>query len=327
MIKKNLFYIKNLQKIFFLGSNNNFNELTEINKSLKIKTFILSHNKSHKSANLAHYFKQKIGSKFKKIVKENYIPNKTLFISLSSRWIFKKKEIREIFENNLINFHNARLPIDAGGGGYTWRILKNDRIGNILVHQIDEKIDTGKVISEEEFLFPHKCQIPIDFENYEKIKFLKFYENFIKKILSGKKFNLYKQQTSLRRYNPRLNTKKNGWINWNDNSYNLISLINSFDSPYNGASTYLNKKRVFIKKAQLHGGELNNHPFMTGIVFRKNKNWIVVSTRDENSIIIEEVLNERGKNIINLVREGDRFYTTHAKFISSRSLRVKYKAK
>ena len=32
----------------------------------------------------------------------------------------------------------------------------------------------------------------------------------------------------------------------------------------------------------------------------------------------------KGKNIINSVREGDRFYTTHAKFVSSRSLRVKY---
>ena len=104
-------------------------------------------------------------------------------------------------------------------------------------------------------------------------------------------------------------------------------MINSFDSPYNGASTYINKKRVFIKKVQLHGGEINNHPFMTGIVFRKNQNWIVVSTMDENSIIIEEVLDGNGKNIINKIKEGDRFYTTHKKFVSSRSLRVKYKAK
>ena len=84
---------------------------------------------------------------------------------------------------------------------------------------------------------------------------------------------------------------------------------------------------MYIKKAQLHGGEIHNHPFMAGIVFRKNKNWIVISTSDENSIIIEEVLNEKGKNIINLVKEGDRFYTTPKKILSSRSLRVKYKLK
>ena len=327
MKKNNEFFIENLKYVFFIGYNNNFNELIKINNSLKLDTFIITHNKKLKINNVHYYSKQKIGKDFNKIINNNCNPNNTLFISLSSRWIFKKKNISEIFKNNLVNFHNARLPVDAGGGGYTWRILKNDRIGNILVHLIDEKIDTGRIISEEEFLFPHKCQTPEDFENFEKIKFIKFYNIFIKSILLGKKYSLYKQQSSLRRYNPRLNTKKNGWINWNDSSNELIRLINSFDSPYNGASTYLNKKRVFIKKAQLHGGEINNHPFMTGIVFRKNENWIVVSTIDENSIIIEEVLDLNGKNMIIKIKEGDRFYTTHTKFVSSRSLRVKYKAK
>ena len=186
MKKHNEFFINDLKSIFFIGHNDNFDELTKINNLLKLKTFIISHNKKIKTKNINYYSNQNIGSDFKKIINSKCDPNKTLFISLSSRWIFKKKDINELFKNNLVNFHNARLPIDAGGGGYTWRILKNDRIGNILVHLIDEKIDTGRIISEEEFLFPHKCRTPLDFENFEKIKFIKFYNIFIKNILSKK---------------------------------------------------------------------------------------------------------------------------------------------
>ena len=63
---------------------------------------------------------------------------------------------------------------------------------------------------------------------------------------------------------------------------------------------------------------------MSGIIFRKEKNWIVVSTKDENSLIIEKVLNKKGVNIINELKEGDRFYTTPDKKFISRSMRVKY---
>ena len=45
--------------------------------------------------------------------------------------------------NNLINFHGTRLPLDAGGGGFSWKIMREDRIDNQLVHLIDEGIDTA----------------------------------------------------------------------------------------------------------------------------------------------------------------------------------------
>ena len=72
--------------------------------------------------------KQKINNDFKKLINKICDPKKTLFISYSSRWIFNKDDIKNIFTGNIINFHNSRLPLDAGGGGYTWRIMKNDRI-------------------------------------------------------------------------------------------------------------------------------------------------------------------------------------------------------
>ena len=79
-----------------------------------------------------------------------------------------------------------------------------------------------------------------------------------------------------------------------------------------------------LKKVHLHGGEINGHSFSTGIIIRKNKDWIIVSTTDNNCLIIEKVLNSKNQNIIKTLREGDRFFTPVSQLVSSRSKRVFY---
>lgn len=326
MIHKNKFYIKNLETIFFLGYEDFHEDFIKVNKSLKIKTIIVSSKKKFKNNHkILFYKKSKFDNKFKKFVVDNCKKNRTLFISFSARWIFKKKDINDLFHNDLINFHNSRLPADAGGGGFSWRIMRNDRISNCLVHLIDENIDTGPIIHQDTSVFPINCRIPIDFENYSKIKLIKFYKDLITDLKKGNEFKLINQSKTNRSYYPRINTDINGWINWDLNSNDLIYFINAFDDPYSGSSTYINnKQKVRIKQACLHGGELPNHPFMSGIIYRKTKKWIVVATSDKNSLIIEKVLDKRGKNIIDELKIGDRFYTTPNKKFVSRSLRIKY---
>ena len=48
---------------------------------------------------------------------------------------------------------------------------------------------------------------------------------------------------------------------------------------------------------------------MSGIVSRHDKNWLVVSTKSKHMLLIEEVLDEKGNNIIKDIKVGDRFYT------------------
>ena len=81
-----------------------------------------------------------------------------------------------------MNFHGTRLPLDAGGGDFFWKIMREDRIDNQLVHLIDEGIDTGPIIENHLSLFPKQCQIPKDFENYRLKKFIEFYLEFLKKV-------------------------------------------------------------------------------------------------------------------------------------------------
>ena len=98
------------------------------------------------------------------------------------------------------------------------------------------------------------------------------------------------------KYHPRLYTKINGWIDWSFNSDKLIRFINAFETPTRGI--YYTKIKEFLKDVQIHGGEISNHPYMSGLIIRKEKDWIIVSTSDENFLIIKSVLNEKGKNII-----------------------------
>ena len=70
-----------------------------------------------------------------------------------------------------------------------------------------------------------------------------------------------------------------------------------------------------------------NHPFMTGIITRHDKDWIIVSTKDKNSLIVEIVNNNKKKNIISSLKEGDRFYSPIKYLENSKNQRIRYDSK
>ncbi len=327
MIKNNKFLIKNLKNVIFIGYIDEIEKLISLNKSIKLKTYVIT------SKNYINKFKKNIKPKIYKSLRksdyENYIKSKvnienTLFISLGSRWIFSKEKINNFYQNNIINYHGARLPLDKGGGGFSWRIMLNDRIDCSLFHCIDEGIDAGKIVFFKTNLIPRELVVPKDYEKFKTQNFIKFYSEFIKKLKNGNNFSLVDQPEYFGSYYPRLNTKINGWIDWNMNSHDLLSFINAFDDPYEGAATYINNQKVFLKQVQLHGNEVSNHSFMCGIIRRIEKNFLVISTVDKNTLIVEKVLNKNKTNIITKLKIGDRFYTPSIKLDLAKSTKVKY---
>lgn len=327
MVNDQKFLIKNLKNVILLGCSKLFPEMKNINSHFGIKTHIITapdQKKNLISKDGVHVFK-KIDKKFKNFIKNNVDVNETLFLSIGCRWIFSKESINILFKNNLVNFHGTRLPYDQGGADISWKILRNDRIDNQLVHLIDGDIDTGPILMNKSRLTPHECKIPIDFINYHDANQIIFYKEFITKLKNGDNFSLKHQVDYIGRYNPRLNTDISGWINWSTSSVHLSSFINAFDEPYKGASTYLDNGdfgKLYLKKVHLHGGDSSNHPFMSGIVSRHDKNWIVVSTKSKHMLLIEEVLDNDGNNIIKNIKAGDRFYTPYQEIEKSKSTKT-----
>ena len=324
MNKKNYYKLKNINSIVFLGHSEVFEDLIKINKELNLRSEIIT-SSSFKKKLKGFKFKvfKKIDKSFFKYIENKYKIENTLFISLGARWIFSKITIDKL-KNRLLNFHGSRLPFDAGGGSFSWRIMKNDRINNILVHLVSEKIDEGSIIDYETNLFS-KCQkTPIELKLKYLNDFKKFYKKFIGKLSSGYKFELLSQTNYLSNYYPRLNSKTDSWIDWSLEPNQLENFINAFDDPYTGAITKINNKIVKIKKIQLHGGEVIPHKYMTGLIVRNNKKWIVVCTAGNSYLIIEEVLDSKKNNIINKLKVGDRFFTPLKNIIASNSKRTKF---
>lgn len=324
--KYNQFYIDNLKNVVFLGHSKILSDLQKINKILNINDLIItgSDQKKHFSREKNVFVFNKINEKFKNFINNKVKISDTLFISLGSRWIFKDEDIKKFFKNNLVNFHGTRLPYDAGGGGFSWKILRNDRINNFIVHLIEPGIDEGGILYSKKSLFPSHCKIPLDFEKYYNKNIISFYKDFIQIVKNKKKFQPKIQVDYLGRYNPRLNDSISGWIDWGMNSEDLIKFIDAFDEPYSGASTKIGNQTVKIKKAHLHGGDTPNHSFMAGIISRHDEDWLVISTKDKNMILVEIVNDKNGKNIIKNLRAGERFYTPNSKIEKSLSTKIKY---
>ena len=78
-----------------------------------------------------------------------------------------------------------------------------------------------------------------------------FYFNFLRDLKNEIKFEISHQPNYLGRYNPSLNTLKNGFIDWSLNPYDLFNFINAFDDPFIEHQLFLNQNkygRLFIKK-------------------------------------------------------------------------------
>jgi len=183
VIKENKFYLESLSSVVFLGQSDVFSELIKINNKLNLETIIITGSHQSKLIDKKIDFKvfDNLDKKFKDFINKKVKKENTIFISHSARYIFKKDTIENFFLNNLVNFHGTRLPLDAGGGGFSWKIMREDRIDNQLVHLIDSGIDTGPIIDNHLSLFPKSCQIPQDFEDYRLKKFIEFYSEFLKK--------------------------------------------------------------------------------------------------------------------------------------------------
>ena len=219
------------------------------------------------------------------------------------------------------------MPLDRGGAALTFSVLREERIFGQTVHLLSSKIDEGKIIAQYFSLYPKSAIIPADLMKHALQETKKNYFEFISKLLKKNKFELFVQPSHVSRYNPRLSSEKDGLIDWNLDSRDLLTFINAFDEPYKGASTYLNNGnfgKLYLKDVQLQGGDTSNHSFMSGIVSRHDGKWIIVSTKNKHMLIIEKVLNSKGQNILNKIKPGDKFYTPNRVLSNKGTKRVFY---
>jgi methionyl-tRNA formyltransferase len=250
----------------------------------------------------------------------------TFCLSLGAAWLFKQEFIDSMFGGYLFNLHGTRLPQNRGGGGATWQILTSNRFGFCALHLIDAGVDTGDLIQVKEFLYPVSCRTPLDYHNFyidQNFIFITHFLCDLKKFV--KKLQPVGQLEYLSTYWPRLNTLKNGWINWAWGVNETDRFICAFDDPYEGAQTKLNGQRVHLKKSSINLQDGVFHSFQSGLVYRKGQHWLCIAISG-GGLIVEEIYNEKGDDIFDSVRVGDRFFTSIADLESTKE-RIVYTPK
>jgi methionyl-tRNA formyltransferase len=253
-------------------------------------------------------------AKFTAIAKDpvilNQIDQNTLGFSISAPWIFRQPFI-DRFEGRLLNMHGARLPQYRGAASFSWQILRDEREGSMVIHQVDAGVDTGPIVKTRKFSYTKDCFTPEDYLNHNIKQGRELFKEFIADMLSGKKFAPRAQDESQSMYWPRLSTEKDGYIDWTWSPKHLELFVRAFSAPYKGASCYLGDQRIFIRRCSKVKEKSPFHPFQAGLIYRKTAQGVFVAV-NQGSLLVTEVNDERGGDALSFLNVGDRFHTpTH----------------
>jgi methionyl-tRNA formyltransferase len=249
--------------------------------------------------------------------------NHSIALSLGAAWIFSEHTIFEVFGNRLFNLHPGALPINRGGGGFSWQILMGSRVGHGVCHRVNSGVDTGEVIFHHEFLFPPECFSPADYWLAYKSEMLIVLDANIDRLFSSIGGVVASVQPEyLSTYWPRINTEQQAWIDWTLDLANLVRLICAFDEPYSGAKTRWIETDVCLKKVQGDYSEMYAHPFQFGMVYRNNGRWLSIAANG-GTLIVERILDASGQNLLKKIKVGDRLHT-EISYLEQRNTRIFY---
>jgi methionyl-tRNA formyltransferase len=245
-------------------------------------------------------------------------------LSFGARWIIDKKIRDTLFRGLVLNSHGARLPNDRGGGGFSWRIMRGDRIGTLVFHQMDDGVDTGPIVVSEEYIVPRHIQTPAEHERLYMQELSDFTCSFLKRVFSERcDFESTPQLNFNSTYYPRIHTPTLGWIDWSWSAPDIEKFILSLDDPHPGARTFWRAKAVVLRNCQLHVGEIGHHSFQKGLIIRNNQKWLTVALNGEHCLLVSDVRDQNNRDLMPHIKEGDRFFTLQSKLDLAKMTRVR----
>lgn len=236
----------------------------------------------------------------------------TLGIGLGEVWEFSTELIAK-FSGRLLDLMGIRLPQYRGGAHYTWQIMRKNRIGCCNLQFINEEtvqgvFDSGEIVKSREYFFPESSRIPNDYFEVAVQEEVSFLNEFLDEVKSGKEFYLTRLQENFSIYFPRLYTPIHGLIDWSWDTGDIETFICAFDSPYVGASTFINGQQVYLKKCFSECNDGIFHPFQCGLIYKVANDAVYIATKS-GTLIVKQVLDSNGASVMPNLRVGLRFIT------------------
>jgi methionyl-tRNA formyltransferase len=185
--------------------------------------------------------------------------------------------------------------------------MAGDRRGNSLAHLVTPRIDDGAIIEEREYVFPDQLRRPVEYMSYATSMDHEFLGAFLSKVSQGVSFKLRFQDEAISTYFPRLNSERQGFIDWTWHGDALERFILAFSTPYPGAKTSVQGKEVRIFDAHFLRDQGPQHPFLFGLIVRSfNGRLRVIVNGGQLDIALADT------DGMQLARVGDRLHTARA---------------
>lgn len=217
------------------------------------------------------------------------------------------KKIIKIFNNKIFNYHLGKIPEQVGASATFWYMLSGQKQTAITFHKISHEFDSGDIVYERKLSMRKEIFSLDNFYKLVRKQEERSFNAFFDIIFKKKNVKFLKKKFTNKVYMPKLNTLIHGFIDWNWSAKNIAIFCSIFDDPYVGASTFLEKKKVFLKKVSYHKHKINFHPFQYGIIFNKDKSKIFVACK--NGYIKAEIFSNKRLIEPNKIILGRRLYT------------------
>ncbi len=201
------------------------------------------------------------------------------------------KEVWQLPELGTFNIHASLLPQYRGAAPINWAIINGETKTGISTFFLDEKIDTGEVILQEEVEISAGENVG-DLHDKLMISGAMLATKTLKLIAGEEKVVTKKQQTFSHLQNAPKLTPENTRIDWGENGTHIINLIRGLN-PYPAAWSYLinnsEKMRVKIYEAKF---EEQKHTLKPGKLIAEDHN---LKAAVKNGLVTIEELQLPGK--------------------------------
>jgi methionyl-tRNA formyltransferase len=209
-------------------------------------------------------------------------------------------------EYNSINVHFSLLPKYRGASPVQWAILNGERKTGITIFELNEKMDEGDILTQEEIeIFPDE-QAP----ELEARLAKKGAELLIETIAKIDEITKHKQDHSTASYAPLIK-KEDGKIDWMKDALHIERQIRAF-TPWPSVYVFFREKRVKIHKGKKTEDKIElSSP---GEILAIKKEGIEICCGG-GSVFLIEILQPENKNKMDAyafslgtrIRPGDKF--------------------
>lgn len=189
--------------------------------------------------------------------------------------LFLPKAVLAIPRAGCVNVHFSLLPRWRGASPIQHALLYGDEITGVTVMQIDAGLDTGPILSQEEYLIDPDENSEMLYDRLAKAGAALLIKT-INKIEHHHPLPLKAQDNEKATHAPKIN-KSQGLINWQRSAKEIANQVRAFN-PWPVAFTYFQGKPLRIWVAEINDAPADLPP---GTVMEANKTGIEVATGDK----------------------------------------------